>query len=137
MPSRRPSALSPSKGKNRNTPSRERTRPDMTCSGRSIVLATVSTTNFAPVSVGQMKKLYTTSCLAVINWSNSSIKATLHPDLSKTGTFPMTDPLTKRDQQARYVDVNQVTRQIFQCYLGADAQVSIGCRIVSRDCLPE
>jgi len=48
----------------------------------------------------------------------------------------MTDPLTKRDQQARYVDVNQVTRQMFQCYLGADAQVSIGRRILSRDCLP-
>src|SRR5229473_5471166 len=107
MPRRRPSALSPNKRKNKNTPSRERTQPDMTRSGRSIVLATASTTNFAPVSVGQLKKLYTTSCLTVISWSNSSIKTTLHPDLSKTGTFPMTDPLTKRDQQARYVEVNQ------------------------------
>src|SRR5258708_36980231 len=107
MPSRRPSALSPRRGKNRNIPSRERTRPDMTRPGRFVVLATASTTNFAPVSVGQLKKLYTTSCLAAINWSNSSIKATLHPDLSKTGKFPITDPLTKRDQQARYVEVNQ------------------------------
>jgi hypothetical protein len=30
-----------------------------------------------PANVGQLKKLYTTSCLAVMSWSSSSIKTTL------------------------------------------------------------
>ena len=73
-----PLALSQGK-RNRNLPSRERTRPDMIRSGRPMVLATASTTNFAPVKVGQLMKLYTTSCFAVINWPNSSNKTTQHP----------------------------------------------------------
>ena len=100
-----PSALS-QKRSNCNLPSRERTRPDMTRSGRSMVLATASTTNFAPVRVGQLKKLYTTSCFAVINWSNSSIKTTLHP-ISADCSSSKVSPLTRHDHQVRCAEATR------------------------------
>jgi hypothetical protein len=58
-------------------PRRLRTRPVITLSGRSIVLATATTMSLLLASVGQLKKLYITSCFGVTSWSSSSIKTTL------------------------------------------------------------
>ena len=63
--------------KTTHTPSRLRTLPVMTLSGRSIVFATASTMSLLPARVGQLKKLYTTSCFVVKSWSSSSIRMIL------------------------------------------------------------
>ena len=57
-----------------------------------MVLATARTTSFEPASVGQLKKLYTTSCLDVISWSNSSISTTL-------SIFELTELFHKQDKK--------------------------------------
>ena len=47
------------------------------CCGRSIRFATAMTNSCESRIAGQLKKLYTTSCLAVKSWSSSSMSTTL------------------------------------------------------------
>lgn len=103
------------------------------------MLATASTTSRDPTNVGQLKKLYTTSCLLVMSWSSSSISTTLevptsnqlHEDHARMES--VLPGMAARSSTSR----TKISRQLLQRLLRADLQMTFFNHIVSNDRFPQ
>ena len=113
------------------------TRPVITRSGRSMVLATAITISLEAARVGQLKKLYTTSCFVVISWSSSSIKTTLTPIqmcVSQKNVLGSAPCMTSR---SRSLARAEVFRQLLQGFFRADLEMALFRNIMPRHCFPK